>query len=98
LPSLILQPIIENAVKYGAYESIDESKIILESRITENMLEVTVSNEFEPDFLVKKGAGIGLRNVMSRLRIQYGRDDLVKISKAENTFEITLRFPQEITL
>jgi two-component system LytT family sensor kinase len=98
LPALILQPIVENAVKYGAYESIDQSNILLESRAYENLLEVKVSNEFDPDFLVKKGAGIGLKNVMSRLRIQYNRDDLVKIAKTENTFEITLRFPQEIPL
>lgn len=98
LPALILQPIIENAVKYGVYESIDQSNILLESRTYDNLLEVKISNEFDPDFLVKKGAGIGLKNVMSRLRIQYGRDDLVKISKTENTFEIILWFPQEIAI
>jgi two-component system, LytTR family, sensor kinase len=98
LPALILQPIIENAVKYGLYESIDESRIVMESRAFENLLEVKVTNEFDADFLKKKGAGIGLKNVMSRLRIQYGRDDLVKISRTANTFEITLRFPQELNL
>jgi two-component system LytT family sensor kinase len=98
LPALILQPIIENAIKYGAYESIDQSNILIESKAYENLLEVRVSNEFDRDFLVKKGAGIGLKNVMSRLRIQYNRDDLVKIAKTENTFEITLRFPQDTTI
>lgn len=96
IPGLILQPIVENAVKYGVYESIDESKIFLESRTGSKLLEVRVSNEYDPEFLVKKGAGIGLKNVTSRLKIQYGRDDLVKISKSDNTFEITLRFPQDI--
>lgn len=95
LPALILQPVIENAVKYGVYESIDQSNIILESNTYENFLEVKIGNEYDSNFLVKKGAGIGLKNVMSRLRIQYGREDLVKIVKSENTFEISLRFPQE---
>jgi hypothetical protein len=98
LPALILQPIIENAVKYGVYESIEQSNILIESNATNNILEVKVINEYDRDFLVKKGSGIGLKNVTSRLRIQYGRDDLVKISKTENTFEITLRFPQDTTI
>ena len=96
LPSLILQPIMENAIKYGIYESTDQSNIHIESKIIDDLLEVNVTNEYDPDFLVKKGAGIGLRNVSSRLRIQYGRDDLVKVSRSDNIFNITLIFPQEI--
>lgn len=94
IPGLIMQPIVENAIKYGVYESTDASNILIESNNIDNLLEVRVSNEYDPDFLVKKGAGIGIRNVMSRLRILYGRDDLVKVAKTENTFEIILRFPQ----
>lgn len=95
IPGLILQPILENAIKYGAYESIEQSNIIIDSKCYNNLLEVKVSNEYDPDYMVKKGAGIGLRNVMSRLHILYGRDDLVKISKIDNVFEIILRFPQD---
>jgi two-component system, LytTR family, sensor kinase len=95
IPGLILQPIVENAVKYGVYESTDQSNIIIESNCFDNLLEVKVSNQFDPDFLVKKGEGIGLRNVMNRLRILYGHDDLVKVEKTENIFEITLLFPQD---
>ena len=95
IPGLILQPIVENAIKYGAYESTDQSNIIIDSRCYDNLLEVKVSNEYDPDFMIKKGAGIGLRNVMSRLGILYGHDDLVKVAKTDNVFEITLLFPQE---
>jgi sensor histidine kinase YesM len=98
IPGLILQPIIENAIKYGVYESTEQSDILIQSNTFDNLLEVKVSNHYDPDFLVKKGAGIGIRNVMSRLRIIYGRDDLVKVSKTDNIFEITLRFPQEAVL
>lgn len=98
LPGLILQPLIENAVKYGVYESTDQSGIYIESRMINTLLEVKISNEYDPDYSLKKGAGIGLKNVMSRLRIQYGRDDLVKITKTDTNFEIILRFPQDIKL
>lgn len=98
LPGLILQPIIENAVKYGIYESIDESDISISSRIVNKDLEVQVYNDYDPDFLVKKGAGIGIKNVMSRLKILYGRDDLIHIDKSNNIFKITLLFPQGIVM
>ncbi len=95
LPGLILQPIVENAIKYGVYESTDQSNITIESSFKNHTLFVKVCNEYDPDFLVKKGAGIGLRNVSSRLKILYNRSDLIKISKTTNIFEITLQFPQD---
>jgi two-component system LytT family sensor kinase len=96
LPGLIIQPIIENAVKYGVYESIEQSKILLSAQCNENILEVFVKNDYNPDFVSKKGEGIGIRNVSSRLKIQYGREDLLKINKSEHTFEVLMRFPQNL--
>ncbi|MBN2522237.1 MAG: histidine kinase [Bacteroidales bacterium] len=96
LPGLILQPLMENAVKYGIYESTDQSDIYIKSKCSDNLLEVMIKNDYDPDFVTKKGEGIGLRNVTSRMKIQYGRDDLVKISQNENTFTITLFFPQDV--
>lgn len=94
LPGLILQPIIENAIKYGIYESTEQSNILISCRFFDDIMEVVVKNDYDPDFIKKRGTGIGLKNVMSRLKVQYGRDDLVKINRTSDTFEIILRFPQ----
>ncbi len=96
LPGLILQPLMENAVKYGIYESIEQSNIYVRSTCSPNLLEVTIKNDYDPDFISKKGEGIGLRNVMSRMKLQYSRDDLVKFSQDDKTYSITLYFPQII--
>jgi sensor histidine kinase YesM len=96
LPGLILQPLMENAVKYGVYESTGESGIFVQAVCSPDLLEVRISNEFDPDFISKKGEGIGIRNVASRMRIQYGRDDLMKILKEECKFEVRLFFPQNM--
>lgn len=96
LPGLILQPLIENAVKYGVYESTEQSNIFISAQCTEEVLEVRIRNEYDPDFISKRGEGIGLRNVTSRMKIQYGRDDLVKIDRTESTYELRLIFPQDI--
>jgi len=58
------------------------------------MLIVSVRNDYDPESVSRRGEGIGIRNVSSRLKIQYNRDDLIKMSKDENIFEITMRFPQ----
>jgi two-component system LytT family sensor kinase len=96
LPGLILQPIVENAVKYGVYESIEQSNIIIYAKCTDNILEVSVKNDYNRDFISKKGEGIGIRNVSSRLKIQYGREDLIKINKTDRIFEVLMRFPQNL--
>jgi LytS/YehU family sensor histidine kinase len=87
---------MENAVKYGIYESIDQSNITIRSSCTDTLLEVSITNDYDPDFIGKKGEGIGLRNVKSRMKLQYGRDDLVKIIQNEEIYSITLYFPQSI--
>ncbi len=94
LPGLILQPIIENAVKYGVYESIDKSNIKISSICSDDVLEITITNDYDPDFLTKKGEGIGIRNVASRMKIQYGRDDLMRITRNNQSYEVKLLFPQ----
>ncbi|MCG8697873.1 MAG: histidine kinase [Bacteroidales bacterium] len=94
LPGLILQPIMENAIKYGVYESTDQSNISIESKCKPNLLTVIIKNDYDPEFIASRGEGIGLRNVKSRLEILYSRNDLLKIKKDDKTFEVILQFPQ----
>jgi two-component system LytT family sensor kinase len=96
LPGLILQPLMENAVKYGVYESTDQSNIFIQAYCSDEFMEVRIRNDFDPNFISKRGEGIGLRNVMSRMKIQYSREDLVKIVRGDNSFEVRLLIPQLI--
>jgi len=94
IPGLILQPLLENAVKYGVYESIDESVIEIICNCNSTALSVVVRNQWDPEFQLNKGEGVGLKNIRSRLRILYNRDDLFKIRKDSRTFEVNIVFPQ----
>lgn len=94
LPGLILQPIVENAVKYGTYESTTQSSIYISASCSPEVLEIVIKNDFDPDFVSKKGEGIGLKNVAGRMKIQYGREDLLNITKNGSRFEVKLVFPQ----
>ena len=96
LPGLILQPLMENAVKYGVYESTEQSNINIQATCTDEVLEIIIRNDYDPDFISKKGEGIGLRNVISRMKIQYGHEDLIRISKTDTSHEVRLLFPQNL--
>jgi two-component system LytT family sensor kinase len=94
LPGLILQPLIENAVKYGVYESIESAEIEIKTDCNEQALKVKIRNDYDPDFASKKGEGIGLTNIRSRLGIIYKNDNLISIDKSGHIFEVTVIFPQ----
>ena len=94
LPGLILQPLLENAVKYGVYESTDESVIEMICHCNSTALSIIVRNQWDPDFMSNKGEGVGLKNIRSRLRILYNRDDLFIIRKDQQLFEVNIVFPQ----
>ncbi len=95
LPGLILQPLVENAVKYGVYESVDQATIEISTSCSEDALKVKIRNDYDPDFVAKKGEGIGLKNIETRLGIIYKNENLMVINKSSNTFEVSIIFPQE---
>lgn len=94
VPVMILQPLIENSVKYGVYESSEKTAIQLESGISGGMLEIRVGNTFDPGAGMKKGTGTGLKNIGSRLLNLYGTSSLMRINRSENYFEVILRIPE----
>lgn len=94
VPSLILQPIVENAIKFGLYDTTDEVMITIEAFITEQQLTIEVSNPFDPDTTpTGKGTGFGLASVQRRLFLLYTRNDLLQTTAAGNIFITRLTFP-----
>jgi two-component system LytT family sensor kinase len=94
LPWLILQPVIENAIKYGVYENIEESTIELSCWCNKDMLRLSVSNNYDSDLIINKGEGIGLQNIRHRLRIIYNSDNLLMVNSRNGIFEVVFSFPQ----
>ncbi len=94
LPWLILQPVIENAIKYGVYENIEDSMIELSCWCTEEVLRLSVRNNFDSELIVNRGEGIGLQNIRHRLKIIYSSDNLLKVNNTDGIFEVVFTFPQ----
>ncbi len=95
IPNMILQPLYENAIKYGVYEATEPVEVFTGCRITSNgKLEVIIRNTYDPDVLSKKGEGIGLRNIRDRLQIIYGNPALMRVEDNKKEFTVTLTIPQ----
>jgi LytS/YehU family sensor histidine kinase len=94
IPNLLLQPLLENAVKYGVYESTAPINIRLYGSKKDSFLHLTISNNFDPSSVPKKGKGIGIKNVKERLYLIYGKQDLLKTTIENSYFEINLYIPQ----
>jgi two-component system, LytTR family, sensor kinase len=94
LPVMILQPIFENAIKHGVYESTEPITLSVTAVIDSGFLVITVKNNFDPEAPSKKGTGTGLRNISDRLKLIYLSDGLIKVTRGENTFEVIITIPQ----
>nr|WP_320119324.1 histidine kinase [uncultured Marinifilum sp.] len=94
IPNLILQPLYENAIKYGVHESLEPVTISTVCSIENDNLRIEIRNNFDPESVPSNGNGIGLQNIKDRLRLIYGRNDLIKIKKTKNQFVVNLEFPQ----
>jgi hypothetical protein len=97
LPALLLQPIVENAIKFGLYDTIGQTVINISTIKENNELVVTVTNPFDPETSTpKQGTGFGLKSVQRRLYLLFGRNDLLATKANGTTFVTTVRIPQDL--
>lgn len=95
LPSLLLQPIVENAIKFGLYDVAGDVTISIRSAVNAGYLMVEIRNPFDPGTKrAQQGVGFGLSSIQRRLYLLYARQDLLLTDKKENTFITTLKIPQ----
>jgi len=95
LPSLLLQPVLENAIKFGLYDTVGEVVISVAAKADQNYLMVEIKNPFDPSSAVpKKGTGFGLSSIQRRLSLLFYRNDLLTTQQNENTFTTTIKIPQ----
>jgi two-component system LytT family sensor kinase len=95
LPSMLLQPLVENAIKFGLYDTIGEVEILISARINNKLLEVAVQNPYdETTAMPLKGTGFGLASIRRRLFLIFGRQDLLQIKKEARLFVVVISIPQ----
>lgn len=75
IPSLLLQPLVENAIKHGVGATTGPVAILIAANRIGDRLIVTIDNDMPAGLrpaLTRPGAGIGLRNVAERIRTRFG--------------------------
>ncbi|QHS63987.1 sensor histidine kinase [Chitinophaga agri] len=94
LPPMLLQPVVENAIKYGLYDTTDAITISISAWQSDEMLCIQVQNPFDPTLQAPAGTGFGLASIQRRLYLLFGRQDLLETNANENIFTTLIKVPQ----
>ncbi len=95
LPSLLLQPIMENAIKFGLYDTTGDVLITLNASVEKNYLKIIISNPFDLETSQPlTGTGFGLSSIERRLFLIFSRYDLLQTQKNNDHFITTILIPQ----
>ena len=89
VPNLILQPIVENAIKHGVNKTEGVGRIALRGRIEGGQLVLSVENN-APFVEGSGGIGVGVRNTRARLTHLYGDDQSFELRSGDSTTPATI--------
>lgn len=95
IPTLLLQPLFENAVKYGVYEASTPVEVTLTATMEGDHTVLILTNNYDKDSAPAKGEGIGLKNVQERLRLVYNSNNLLETTGNDGKFVVTIYLPCE---
>jgi len=89
IPSLVLQPLLENAIKHG----LAPGRIAVDADAADGRLRVRLSNTLPPKTLNRPGTGTGLANVRARLAAIYGSRAWLDAGPEGSVFRAVLDLP-----
>jgi sensor histidine kinase YesM len=98
MPPFLIQPLVENAIKFGLYGTIGEVCIEINASQKKDKLIFQISNPFDTGNVTPKGTGFGLASIRRRLYLLYSRNDLLKIRQFKTEtgvdyFSVTIEIP-----
>jgi two-component system, LytTR family, sensor kinase len=102
IPSMLLQPIVENAYIHGLSKTDANGLLAIEGKRDGDQLRISVINSgigLHSRPSERSGRrGVGLRNIEERLKLHYGADALLEISQVDaRNVQVTIVFPLQLT-
>jgi two-component system, LytTR family, sensor kinase len=95
IPPMLLQPVVENAIKFGLYDTTEPVSIFISVLNENDTLKVIVQNPFDPETSSPRhGTGFGLNSVKRRLYLLFARTDLVETLAKDHVFTTTINIPR----
>jgi len=95
VPVLVLQLLLENAVKFGLYGNDGKVLIAINCQLQDNKLRFHIENPLPADPVAKsKGTGFGLSGLKRRLQLLYGAGRWLDTHTGDTTFTVSLIIPR----
>jgi LytS/YehU family sensor histidine kinase len=91
LPPLLLQPLVENAIKHGVTDRVEGGEVRLQANRRDGWLVITLENPVDDDGPERPGTGTGLENVRRRLEVLGGRDASLSVARDAGIFRVVLQ-------
>jgi len=94
VPTMIFQPLFENAIRHSVYESTEPVNVCFECIPDGDVMRTVVSNDFDPDIPTRGGTGVGLQNVRQRIELAYEGRGSVGWKGEDGKFTVSILFPR----
>jgi two-component system LytT family sensor kinase len=94
IPPFLMQPILENAIKFGLYGNTGSVEIHMHIQLQDDNLRIRITNPYAENEKPPSGTGFGLHGIRRRLYLLYGRTDLLETAQEGGVFITTLTIPQ----
>lgn len=95
VPALLLQPLVENAVKHGVAGLVEGGAIRLSASRAGVGVTIEIENAFDPESTLAPRDGLGLAHVRRRLAMRYGDDAFFSARADGAVYRVSLRLPCE---
>jgi two-component system, LytTR family, sensor histidine kinase AlgZ len=93
VPPLLIQPLLENAIKHGIAPLVEGGNISIEAQKLGRMLQLVVENPYDPQLTSSAGTGLGIRNVRERLSNLFAADARLELQREDGKFRVLLQVP-----
>ena len=93
VPPLLVQPLVENAVKHGIATLSEGGEVSIRGRRWNGQLQVTIENPFDPDAPPALRNGFGLASVRNRIQARYGHAGKLEIEVEQARYRVVLSLP-----
>jgi LytS/YehU family sensor histidine kinase len=93
VPPLLVQPLVENAIKHGIASLVDGGEIMMSAHVSNERLRFSIENKFDPDAPAMRKSGFGLLNVRNRLAARYGSAARLEIQVENNVYKVVMTVP-----
>ena len=101
MPPFLIQPLVENAIKFGLYGTLGSVEINVDIHEDEDYTYFKIKNPFDDDAAQVRGTGFGLKSIKRRLYLLYARNDLLQIHQEQDGdgqkyFIVSMQIPHQL--